>query len=188
MFPQILPESIISRFSSTIQSDGPSSTMEGQLEGSAAQRIIVWRTATAMLWENPLGYGFGSFPLLLPEYLSKFGERMLSITDAHNMYLLIAVEMGVPALVVFLLIWFAAFGVSWKLYRVTSDINIRVLALGMQGCVVGALIANQFGSRFYDTEITAYFWVVLGMLVRASTFPTSAPTSPEPDTGRRAHG
>lgn len=188
MFPQILPESIIGRFSSTVQSEGSSSTMEGQLEESAAQRIIVWRTATAMLWENPLGYGFGSFPLLLPEYLSRYGERMLSITDAHNMYLLIAVEMGVPALVVFLLIWFVAFGVSVKVYRVSPDINVRILALGMQGCVVGAIIANQFGSRFYDTEVTAYFWALLGILVRASTFPTNAPSSPEPDTERRAHG
>ncbi len=53
-----------------------------------------------MIKKHPfLGIGYGSFPYFIMEYSEIEVER-----DAHNTYLRIAAEMGIPALLIFLLL------------------------------------------------------------------------------------
>ena len=53
-----------------------------------------------MILGNPLlGVGYGQFPFLIGNYVPWWAGK-----DAHNGYILIAAEMGIPALFVFMVI------------------------------------------------------------------------------------
>jgi len=70
-------------------------------ETSNSQRIAIWKASLVSIKSHPfLGIGIGNFPVVLNQklVLAKAGS------SAHNIYLHIAAEMGVPALVFTL--WF----------------------------------------------------------------------------------
>lgn len=70
-------------------------------ETSNAQRIAIWKSSLESIKKHPfLGVGIGNFPIILNQNLSlaKAGS------SAHNIYLHIASEMGIPALIFAL--WF----------------------------------------------------------------------------------
>ena len=70
-------------------------------ETSNAQRIEIWKKTLISIKERPLlGVGIGNFPVVLSQdlFLAKAGS------SAHNIYLNIAAEMGIPALIFAL--WF----------------------------------------------------------------------------------
>lgn len=69
-------------------------------ETSNSQRIEIWKKSIVSIGHNPLvGVGIGNFPVILGQniQLTKAGS------SAHNIYLQVASEMGIPALLAFLL-------------------------------------------------------------------------------------
>lgn len=70
-------------------------------ETSNSQRIEIWKKSLVSIEHHPaLGIGIGNFPVVLGQniQLSKAGS------SAHNIYLQVASEMGIPAALIFL--WF----------------------------------------------------------------------------------
>ena len=167
--PSLLPAGIRYRMGMTIEHPTTSMTLPGEditetLEDSAAQRIEIWRTGLRIIKDHPWwGVGYGAFPFFLHEYSQgHFGYR-----DAHNSYLLIAAEMGIPTLVVFFLVLAAAFYYTYWLYRRTTDQTHKAIALGFLAGLFGLLVANMFGSRMDDQAVSSYFWILCGLIIRA---------------------
>ena len=80
-------------------------------ETSNAQRILIWKKSLVSIAHHPiLGVGIGNYPVVLSQdiQLSKAGS------SAHNLYLHIAAEMGIPALIV--AVWFL-----WLLFKKSYD-------------------------------------------------------------------
>ncbi len=78
-------------------------------ETSNAQRILIWKASLRSIVKHPiLGVGIGNYPVVLEQNieLSKAGS------SAHNIYLHIAAEMGIPALA-------AAVWLLWLLFKKT---------------------------------------------------------------------
>lgn len=137
--------------------------LEDRVDASAATRIEIWKGAVEMIKDNPVwGMGYGVFPYAIPAYVPNIGER-----DAHNTYLIIAAEMGIPVLVVFLLIIMVLFRNVFWLYTRVQDPFIKAVALGMLGGIAGMIVVNMFGSRLESEEVSAYFWILAGLIVRA---------------------
>jgi O-antigen ligase len=138
--------------------------IEGELEASAATRVEIWRGAIQMIRENPWwGVGYGAFPHLIQRYV----DRPIGYADAHNSYFLIAAEMGMPTLVVFLIILLLAMRSAAWLYKRTGDPATKAIALGFLGGLGGLLVVNLFGSRMDDQAVSSYFWILLGLVMRA---------------------
>ncbi|MCM8773779.1 MAG: O-antigen ligase family protein [Candidatus Omnitrophica bacterium] len=163
MNPQFLPAGIRYRMNMTIEEkDYVSSELEENLEPSSARRIEAWRGGIAMIKDKPLfGVGYGLFPYFLPRYNPNIQEM-----DAHNSYLIIAAEQGLPTLIVFLSIVFLLFRYSNWVYRNTKDKFYKAVSLGFLGGLSGLLVANIFGSRLNSTEISGYFWILAGIIMR----------------------
>lgn len=140
-----------------------STPFEDTLDKSSASRIEIWRGAIEIIKDNPLlGIGYGIFPYVIPSYVPNVGQR-----DAHNTFLIIAAEMGLPSLAIFLLIIFVlSKNILW-LYRNCEDKFIKGVALGMCGGIGGLLMANMFGSRLNSEEVSSYFWILAGLIVKA---------------------
>jgi O-antigen ligase len=166
-FPVLLPGGIRYRMGQTFQ--GPpatySATMEqpaDSLESSASTRVEVWKGALVMIGQHPFwGVGYGLFQPMIKYYWS--GQKPI---DAHNTYLIIAAEMGIPALLVFLLIVLIVFWHTFSLYRNTQDPFDKAVALGFIGGLFGLLMSNMFGSRLDSQEVSGYFWILAALVMR----------------------
>jgi len=124
-------------------------------------RLVSWRAGMRMIESHPVfGVGLGNFKPLMPPYTDP-GTPTSSIAHiAHNTYIEVAAEMGIPALLVFLGI--AAFG-----YRSLGEVRGRALrsgrgllgqaALGLQAGLAGYLA----GAFFLSAEYQKLFWLVI---------------------------
>lgn len=136
--------------------------LEEMVDTSAAVRLEIWKGAAAMIKDHPWwGVGYGVFPYAIAAYVPQVGEM-----DAHNTYIIIAAEMGIFVLFIFLLIIFALFKNTFWLYTRVQDPFIKAVALGMLGGIAGMIIANMFGSRLESEEVSAYFWILAGLIIR----------------------
>lgn len=162
--PEYIPDSIRARFNMTFTKKDSylEQPLEDTLEKSASDRIIIWRGAINMIKTHPfLGFGYGSFPYFIMQYSEIEVER-----DAHNTYLRIAAEMGIPALLIFLILLILIFINTLWVFKHTSDNFFKGCSLGFLGGVVGLLVACMFGSRMNSLEISGQFWIIAALMQR----------------------
>jgi len=108
-------------------------------------RKALWEAGLKMIWANPvLGIGLGNFKALVGQYAEReeTPERM-----AHNSYLEIAAETGLPGFLVFLGVLFWSFRTLEQVRRRTlrsSPSLLHQAALGIQGVLLGFSVAIFF--------------------------------------------
>jgi len=163
MNPVFLPAGIRYRMGMTFEDTAyTGSGLEENLDPSAARRIEAWRGAWEMIKDKPFfGVGYGLFPYFLPRYNPKAGYM-----DAHNTFFIMAAEQGLPTLSVFLLIIFMLIRYAYGVYKNSGDKFCKAVALGFLGGLSGLLMANMFGSRLNTLEISGYFWILAGIVMR----------------------
>jgi putative inorganic carbon (HCO3(-)) transporter len=141
----------------------------GTLDG----RLEVWSRAVYMIQDFPFtGIGMGSFgnvaDVLYPFFLAAPG----TIPHAHNLFLQVAVDLGIPGLVA----WLSVFGLvsiaSWQVYRRgRSDRNAWAAGLG------AALLCSQLALAVHGlTDAVTWgmvrpapiVWALWGLAVAAS--------------------
>jgi len=162
--PSILPESITARFGATFTNEQTylEQSVEETVEKSASDRIIIWKGALRMIGHNPLlGFGFGVFPYYIMDYSEIDAQR-----DAHNTYLRIAAEMGVPALLVFLSLLTVVFITTLWVFKHSKDNFFKGCSVGFLGSIIGLVVACMFGSRMNSLEIIGQFWIIAALMQR----------------------
>jgi len=136
-------------------------------------RIEIWSRAIYMIQDFPFtGVGMGSFmrvaDLLYPFFLAEPG----AIDHAHNLFLQVAVDLGLPGLIA----WLSIFGVvalsAWRVYRLGMRIqNGWVAALG------AGLLASQLALAVHGlTDAVTWgmvrpaplVWALWGLAVAAA--------------------
>jgi len=162
--PLYLPAGIRNRMAATFNGGQVISTdLEEIKDPSATSRLLIWKGAIEMIKAQPLfGFGYGTFPYVIGGYVPEAPDM-----DAHNTYLILAAEMGIPSLAIFLVILLTLIIHAWWLLLKTKDRYFKAFALGMLGGIFGLLVANMFGSRLNSEEVSSYFWILSGLLMRA---------------------
>lgn len=124
-------------------------------------RKEVWELARGYIGESPVfGYGYGASDRLL--YLENRGFQL----DTHNMYLDIALECGIPALLIFLWFILSAFKTAFRAFKATQDDFYKAISLGAMGSLVALAIGNYFGTRLILLAANGYFAILMGMTAR----------------------
>ncbi|MCD6312168.1 MAG: tetratricopeptide repeat protein [Elusimicrobia bacterium] len=77
-------------------------------------RLLIWRDTLVMAVKNPLGVGPGAFAVSFPDYASDalkkiYPQKKNIVNFAHNEYLEIFAELGLPGIVLFMIILFSFF-------------------------------------------------------------------------------
>src|SRR6202030_3237963 len=109
---------------------------------SARQRFDILKTGLHIAASHPvLGVGIGCYNEANARYAPELGER-----DAHNTYVRLAAEMGLPGL----LLWLALVGsvltqVRRRRARLEAD-DRTIQVLWIERAVIGFLVAGFFGS------------------------------------------
>lgn len=148
----LLPNSVVDRIQMTESPDG-------QIEESAALRLIVWDLAKRLFSENAIfGIGFQGF------YYASAG---LPLRNVHNYFLQTACEQGVVGCFLLGLFFLKAGWSGWRLYKIGSIPFYKGIGLGFIACLSAALITNLFGDRFSQLAVGAYLWLLFGIVDRA---------------------
>ena len=175
LYPSLVPGILAGRLGDTLHglregaddklvnplaADGP------RLDKSAETRLKVWKAGVYMAKDRPLlGFGFGQFPRQIGRYAPELNQ-----VDAHNTYLLVATELGLPALLIFLLVLGIFARNAWLVYRHSNDKFLRTFSMGYLAGLAGLLVANVFGSRLNTSEIVFQFWILSAMIMRAREY------------------
>jgi O-antigen ligase len=125
---------------------------------STQARIMAWKAGGRMIANHPLlGVGLGNFKPLMPQYAD---PRTSVDTVAHNTYIEVAAELGLPGLVVFIGFLFFSYR-SLEKVRKRARIAGREFpyyaALGLQSGFVGYMV----GAFFMSAEYQKLFWLVI---------------------------
>src|SRR3989338_6577046 len=115
--PILLPAGVRYRMGQTFQIDKTSAQEveydEASLESSAKSRVEIWRASVDMIKDHPVfGVGYKLFPYMLEYYAPQWKGF-----DAHNTYIIITAEMGIPALLIFLWCILSILWQTLRLYR-----------------------------------------------------------------------
>jgi len=125
-------------------------------------RTTVWRAGLRMVEQNPfMGVGIDNFSPLATAYEDTNEEGVRSM--AHNTYIQLGAEMGLPGLVIFLMIYVSAFQMLERMRkrpRQAGTLTSRV-ALAIEAGFVGAAVCAFFLSAEY--EKFPWFFLFLAM-------------------------
>jgi O-antigen ligase len=133
----------------------------GGNDPSMALRYVEYQTAMALISRYPwFGVGFGAGPNV---------ELFLGVS---SLYLLLASEMGLIGLSVFLLMMVLLFTTSLRRLRTLMTAEAQSLALSLQACLAAALTSGLFDHYFFRfPHSLALFWLYAALLLLASTLP-----------------
>jgi putative inorganic carbon (HCO3(-)) transporter len=127
-------------------------------------RKALWSAAVRMTGDHPLiGVGPNGFSLKAADYLR---DDPLGIQDpvAHNSFLEIMAESGVPALLVFLIFLAGSWQMLLRAYRENrrrGDLTGVRLATAAQASMVAAVVS----ANFLSVQLTIPLWLVGGIAV-----------------------
>jgi O-antigen ligase len=131
-------------------------------QASVGKHLVGWEAGLHMIQKNPItGVGFGNYKSVVAHY-DKTGEVRADPHVAHNAYLEVAAEMGLPAILVFWALLGTSFysaGKTRKLAKARGSEVLAALALGCQASILG----NSVGIFFVSGQYTRLFWFVLCM-------------------------
>ena len=126
---------------------------------AGATRLSIWRGTLSMIADHPwAGTGAGTFQLAFPPYQPE-GLAWTVVNHAHNDYLELAAEIGLPALAVAVIGIFALFAAAFrKLFRDGSDRTERWLRAGaLAGCLAALLHAMTEFNFQIPSNVVLFF-------------------------------
>jgi O-antigen ligase len=176
LFPSLVPSSVRERLDDTTthnkvyEGDGTAVT----LDRSSAHRLVIWRGAARVIAAHPVqGVGLGRFERVIG-YYTEVPLRRSDPHDAHNAFILVAAECGLPALGL-LLVLFAAWALLGLRLRFRHAHPVdRSLGLAFLGTLGGVVTSGLLGSRFSDEALIGWFWMLAGLAAAASRFRTGS--------------
>jgi len=133
---------------------------------STSWRETVWREGFQLLVSKPrhllVGVGMDSIKGHWREW-GLFDNGRLPIGHMHSNLLQVALERGVPALIV----WLILLGVYGRmlagLIRIDSSSEVRGLALGALGGLVGFFTSGLVHYNWGDSEVVTVFYFIMGL-------------------------
>ena len=132
-------------------------------------RIVTDDAAVRMIRDKPLmGFGYGNFERFDEQYKQRVGDIPLIVGGkAHNTYLNMLVELGVPATILYLspaLLLLAISIRSWRRQRHSRHVDWRLITI-LWLAILDQFVVNNFleiiHSSFWATSL---WWLTLGLI------------------------
>ena len=132
---------------------------EARQELTGGVRLTIDRDCFRMFRDRPvLGWGLGTFPVVYPQYRSFYTSFF--VNQAHNDYLQLLVETGIPGFGIGL--WFLVLtfrGAGTKLQNWTETVNGTLTVAALLGCV-GILVHSFLDFNLQIPANAALFYVM----------------------------
>lgn len=137
-----------------------------------AQRSDIWHRTLYMIQDFPLtGVSMGNFPdafqIFYPMALNP--DRLLP--HAHNIFLQVGADLGIPGLVLWLGVLITTFVAAWKVFRTARRWQqpwLAAIGAGLIGCQLAIIIHGMFDSVLWSEVRTApLIWWLWGLTMAA---------------------
>jgi hypothetical protein len=125
---------------------------------SSYSHVFDWRRGLVAFMEMPWGHGLGSSD----QVAVRFGRAALT---ADNVFLGYAVDLGVFGLIGFLGVLFTIGLVSWRLFKLTSDREIRMVAATVFLTNLGIALNGTSSAPFNAVFLAYNFFLLAGAAV-----------------------
>jgi len=136
------------------------------IETSIKGRLEIWqRTIDSIIIRPMLGVGIGNYPLVLNEPISASKRG----SSAHSLYLEIAAEMGVFALIILLVIFWQILKNAWQVFTRYKGLFFRVWSGFFLLALIWILGYNLFDVVLFNDKVLLFFIVNLGILYAAKS-------------------
>ncbi|MCB0082897.1 MAG: O-antigen ligase family protein, partial [Caldilineaceae bacterium] len=133
------------------------------LEMNINSRIAVWQDVLPLIQDYPYtGSGLGSTPMVLASYVYLLHVPYLN--HAHNLYLQVAIEQGLPGLIGLLGLIISAGGLGWLWLRYGSRAE-RGLAAGVLVAFIALLIYGCTDAEFYVGIFVPLLFLPFALLI-----------------------
>lgn len=129
-------------------------------------RFDIWADGLRIAFSNPaLGVGLSGYEAHAGYDSNRF------YASAHNVYIQVFAETGIPGLLALLAIFVLIFREAWALYRETNILLIRALSLAVVGLIPAIMVGGMFGhdmmASFSNGELafvrgSFYLWFLAG--------------------------
>ena len=153
--------------SSPFSREATRTTLAGEIDESSQGRVDAWRTAERMVYHNPIvGVGAGAFVDSFDEYAPGDAGRARA---THNSFVMVAAELGIPALLVFL----AAIGTALlAMGRVARRGRRRLgslapIARGVQVAIFGFIVCSLTGGYAFTWPLYFVLGIAAAIHLRA---------------------
>jgi len=177
----LIPAASWNRFESMTKLTSVETLAEADRYGSALQRWEILKTGWRIFADHPvLGVGIGCYNEANARYAPHLGKK-----DAHNTYLGLAAEMGIPGLLLWLGMVGSVLGHVRRRRRSleANDRTIRVLWL--ERAVIGCLVAGLFGTYAGLTILYLFFGTLWAAASVLGSEPPEAASLSRPALRRR---
>jgi putative inorganic carbon (HCO3(-)) transporter len=165
--------------------DSPNSTPVEEVIGeiSITGRVEIWSRALYAVQDFPFtGCGLGTFRrvvcILYPLFLI---PPEIDIAHAHNIFLQVALDLGLPGLVAYLALLGIAGAACWRCARHGNPL-MRATALGLAAGLVGLHVYGLADALALGSKPGLVFWFALGLIaalprITQQEMPKDAPAS-----------
>jgi O-antigen ligase len=118
---------------------------------TAVWRLLESKVAIEIIGENPIaGLGIaGELESMKVDYGGKT-YYLRGRYNIHNSYLLLALKLGIPALLVFLIIYFRVFKRGWQAFKISNNVFMKGLSLGLFISLLRILFNALSQNHFYS--------------------------------------
>lgn len=152
----LLPESIIRRFLSIL----------AMSDSSVIYRFNTWRGVLYMIWDHiftGIGVGESAFKKMYALYAIPGTETVM---HSHNLFLQIALEIGIVGLIIFMIIMLMFIqktlgGISIRKH----DSKSRIMILAGFSGIMGSLVMGLVDYIWYNYRVFLIFWAVISLCV-----------------------
>ncbi|HNX90336.1 MAG TPA: O-antigen ligase family protein [Candidatus Omnitrophota bacterium] len=134
-------------------------TMNFKLGTPSWERLKLWQATVSMIKDRPvLGMGVNTYSRNFPKYRP---ADYPDVRYAHNSYLQIASEVGIPGVLLFLAFLVSAFYSAFKRSDLFSGYRTDI-SYGLLWGLVGFAIASMFDTHMQSVSLVAFFHALLG--------------------------
>lgn len=154
LLPFVLPESILSRFTS----------IGNMADTSTSYRVYIWLGTIAMLKDyflSGVGLGTTSFNLVYPLY----AYNDIVAPHSHSLYLQLFVEYGIVGFIVFA-------GIIYNFYKETIISYLKnksYLTMASIAAITGFLVQSATDYTWYNYRVVLIFWMVLAIGISSTS-------------------
>ncbi|MBI2885669.1 MAG: O-antigen ligase family protein [Chloroflexi bacterium] len=157
VFPMMLVSTVIGRelILSALNPDNEAAS-------GVVERFAIWLWGLEALRHEPLtGVGLNSFDYVLS---GMFPLALFpGVVHAHNVFLQIALDVGIPGLLAFLWLLFALAQTIRAGLRHAEQVNTRVLLVGIAAGIISYITFGTMDTITLGAKPAAAFWAMLGL-------------------------
>lgn len=133
--------------------------------GGAEFRIDVWSNSLYALSDFIFtGIGIGMFNQIVPEFYPFAYVNGAYAHHAHNLYLQIALDLGLLGLMAYLLLICGLFWMLVTTLRSELDVTSRLLAIGAVGSLVALLAHGLLDAVTWGTKLAFIPWIIFALI------------------------